>query len=213
MRRFTLPLLCASISLAAFTCTGCNVLIPAMILAGPPTKEVKAEFSRLADKKVLVHVWVPPSVQQLYPHSRFDVARYVAGKLRADIKGVTTVSTNKVEDYVSRSSDPVIDSAELGRRFDADMVVYIEVLTYQMRDPDSPQLFRGQISGSVNVFDLVSAGEQAERYELSSATAVHPPSGPVSVLKTDEQTIRKQTSEAFAEEVCKKFKDHKVELE
>ena len=201
-----------TVILSAGVLCGCNLLIPPIILAGPPTKPVQAEFSRLTDRKVAVHVWAPPQILNVYPYARLDTAKYVAGRLRAEIDDVTLVSTRKVEDYVARAPDQTTDPGELGSHFDAEMVVYIELYKYQMRDPGTPQLFRGFITGSVVVYDLTTSGGFPERYELSSARAVYPPSGPVSVMKTTEQKVRKETSELFAEEVSLKFRDHRVEL-
>ena len=202
-----------ALGLLALAAGGCNLLIPGLILAGPPTKEVRAEFARLADKRVAVYVWAPPSILSMYPYARYDIAQYIASRLRADIEGISIVSTHKVEDYIERAADQTLDPTVLGAHFEAEMVVYIELFKYQMRDPSSPQLFRGLISSSVVVWDLETAGGAPERYELSSAEAVYPSSGSLSVMKTTEQMVRKETSELFAEEVSLKFRDHRVELE
>lgn len=191
---------------------GCNWLIPGMILAGPPTEKVEPEFARLKGKKVLVLVWAPPAVLTNYPYARYDIAKYVGDALRSQIEEVTTVSARHVEDYVSKRSQGAADPEVVGRHFQADLVVYLELLRYRMRWPESPHLYRGDIHASVVVFDLNAAGGEPERYELSTASVLHPEGAPVSVHKTTEQKLRKETSEIFAERVALKFKAHRVEL-
>ena len=192
--------------------SGCNLLIPGAILAGPPTKKVEPEFARLAGKRVLVLVWAPPSVLTNYPYARYDVAKYVGDALRSEIEDVTTVSARKVEDYVSKRLDGTADPPIAGRHFDADVVVYLELLRYRMRLPNTPNLYRGEIEASVVVFDMGTALGEPERFELSGVLAQHPEGAPVSIYNTTEQKLRKETSEIFAQKVALKFKSHRVEL-
>ncbi|UCG31677.1 MAG: hypothetical protein JSU68_08410 [Phycisphaerales bacterium] len=191
---------------------GCNLLIPGMILAGPPTKKVEPEFARLAGKRVLVLVWTPPSILTNYPYARYDIAKYVGDALRSEIEDVTTVSSRHVEDYVSKRLDGTTDPPIAGRHFDADVVVYLELLRYRMRLPNTPNLYRGEIEASVVVFDLGTALGEPERYELSGVSVQHPEGAPVSIYNTTEQKLRKETSEIFAQKVALKFKSHRVEL-
>ena len=191
---------------------GCNLLIPGMILAGPPTKKVEPEFSRLEGKKAVVLVWAPPAILSNYPFARYDIAKYVGSALRSQIKDVTTVSATRVEEYVRTRPHGTADPQEMGRHFKADVVVYLELLRYRMRWPDSPHLFRGDISSSVVVFEMNPEGREPVRYDLSSASALVPEGAPVSVHSTSEQKLRKETSEVFAEKVSLKFKEHRVEI-
>ena len=212
MNRASRSAACLAVGISLLVGTlGCNWLIPGMILAGPPTKKVEAEFSRLAGKKVLVLVWAPPAVLANYPYSRYDIAKYVGDALRSQIEDVTTVSARKVEDYVSRRPQGTADPEVVGRHFQAEVVVYLELLRYRMRLPESPHLYRGDIHASVVVFDLKTAGGEPGRYELSAASALHPEGAPVSIYNTSEQKLRKETCEIFAEKVALKFKAHRVE--
>ena len=44
------------------------------------------------------------------------------------------------------------DPVEVGRRFKADKVIYLELLEMRMRRPEAPTLLQGRISASVAVF-------------------------------------------------------------
>lgn len=199
--------------LAAFSCgAGCNLLIPGVILMGPPTKKVDPEFARLSGKRVVVLVWAAPGVLSKYPYARYDIAKYVADQLRSEIEEVHTVSANKVEREIRSRPHESGEPGEIGRLFEADVVVYLELLRYQMRHPESPHLFRGDISASVTVFDLTEFKDKPVRYHLSAASVIHPEGAPISVYNTTEQKLRKETSEIFAETVALKFKSHRVEI-
>lgn len=200
------------IGLLSLSLAGCNWLIPGAILMGPPTKKVEAEFSRLSGHKVLVLVWASPKILSRYPYARYDIAKYVSDALRSQIKDVRSVSVDRVEEELRSRPRETAEPGELARQFGADMVVYLELLRYRMRMPESPHLFRGDISGSVVVYDLTDARDDPIRYDLSSASALYPEGAPVSVYNTTEQRLRKETSEVFGKKVAMKFKPHRVEL-
>jgi hypothetical protein len=202
----------AGMALLLSAATGCNWLIPGAVLMGPPTKKVEAEFSRLEGKRVAVLVWAPPAILTNYPYARYDIAKYAGDALESQIRGVTTVSARRVEDYVSKHPEGTVDPEMVGERFNAEVVVYLELLRYQMRSAESPHLYRGDIQASVVVYEMQAADGRPKRYELSAVGARHPEGAPVSIYNTTEQKLRKETSEIFAEKLAQKFKAHRVEL-
>jgi hypothetical protein len=193
----------------------CNMLIPFVVLGGL-TKKVSPEFDKLAGKRVAVLVWTPPATLFDYPHARFELATYLGDKLYAEMGqrnlGTQVVDPRDVEDYLQKNIDAQIDPNAVGRQFNADYVVYLELLEFQIRDAEAPQFLRGRIQASVSVHDVRAERESQRRYELTPVQCVHPEDTPVLMTATNSPLIREATYRKFAEQVARKFYEHTVEL-
>lgn len=198
------PLLCS-----------CNLLTP-IIFVGDHRKQVAAEFDKLANKKVAVLVWVHPSTLFDYPHARFELISYVSDKLSTDTAqrgmGTTVVDPRSVEDLLQKNPDARIEPTLVGRQFDADYVIYLEVLEFQMRAPDQPQFLRGTIQASVTVHDMRTDPDLLQRYDLTPIRCVYPDEGPVLLAAGNAPLIREGAYRKFAELVARKFYDYTVAL-
>jgi len=193
----------------------CNLLTPFVVLA-EHTKKISPEFDKLAGKRVAVLVWTEPATLFDYPHVRFELATYIGDKLYAEMGqrglGTQVIDPRDVEDYLQKNLDAQIDPYAVGRKFNADYVVYLEVLEFQIRDPQTPQFLRGRIQASVSVHDLHAEREPQRRYELTPVQCVHPEDAPVLMSATNSPLIREGTYRKFAEQVARKFYEHVVEL-
>jgi hypothetical protein len=193
----------------------CNLLTPFVVLS-EHTKKVSPEFDKLAGKRVAVLVWTEPATLFDYPHVRFELATYIGDKLYAEMGqrslGTQVVDPRDVEDYLQKNIDAQIDPYAVGRKFNADYVVYLEVLEFQIRDPQAPQFLRGRIHASVSVHDIHAEREPQRRYELTPVLCVHPEDAPVLMSATNSPLIREATYRKFAEQVARKFYEHTVEL-
>jgi len=193
----------------------CNLLTPFVVL-GEHTKKVSPEFDKLAGKRVAVLVWTEPATLFDYPHVRFELATYIGDKLHAEMGrrdiGTQVVDPRDVEDYLQKNIDAQINPYAVGRKFNADYVVYLEVLEFQIRDAQAPQFLRGRIQASVSVHDIRSEREWQRRYELTPVQCIHPEDAPVLMSATNSPLIREATYRKFAEQVARKFYEYTVEL-
>lgn len=206
--RFRCLIVCLT---GAVLMSGCNWLTPLAVLMPPPTKKVPPEYERLTGRRVAVVVWAKPSTLAVFPYARYDTANHVTTRLRNTVAGVQMISASRIEEYLESRPDMVIEPAAVGRQFDAEAVVFLELLTYQTRDPKSPQMLQGKITSSVVVYDLREEDETKQRYELSTV-AVAVPDQPTGALADDERRIRKETLTTFAAAVSQKFVEHEEEL-
>lgn len=193
----------------------CNLLTP-LIFVGEHKKKISPEFDRLANSRVVILAWTDPATLFDYPHARFELASYVGEKLSAEMAqrslATEVVDARDVEDYLQRTLDAQIDPQAVGREFDADYVVYIEVYEFQIRDPDIPQFLQGRIDASVSVHDIHADPGTPRRYELTEVKCLHPEGGPVTFSPTNAPVIRRSTYRKFAEQVARKFYEHTVDL-
>ncbi len=193
----------------------CNLFVP-VIFIGEHKKKISPEFDKLANKRVAILVWTDPSTLFDYPYARFELATFVGEKLFTETGlrklNVDVVDPRDVEDLLGKNAAAQIDPHAVGRSFDADYVIYIEVLRFQIRDPAEPQFLRGLINASVAVHDLGADPDQPRRYELTPVMCKYPEGQPVVMSATNSYQIREQTYRKFAEQVARKFYEHTIDL-
>lgn len=207
--------ICWTLPLLMLFVTSCNMLTP-LIFVGEHRKKISAEFDKLAGKRVAVLVWTEPATLFDYRFARIELATYVSDKLRTELqqrqKATQVVDARDVEDFLQRNVDAQVDPYAVGRKFEADYVIYLEVLKFQMRNPREPQFLTGRIDASVTVHDIRADPDQLRRYELSPVRCIHPEGSPVLLSRTNAPLVREATYRKFAEQVARKFYEHTVEL-
>ncbi len=194
---------------------GCNLLTP-LAFFGEHKKKIAPEFDKLANQRVAILVWTDAATLFDYPFARFELATYVADKLAAEMAqrrlSTVVVDPRDVDDYLQRDLDARIDPRAVGQEFDADYVVYVEVLKFQVRSPEEPQFLRAWISASVSVHDLRADPDQPQRYELTPVDCAYPEGQPVLFTATNSPLVREALYRKFAEQVARKFYEHTVDL-
>ncbi|MGB0714915.1 MAG: hypothetical protein ACPGXK_03500 [Phycisphaerae bacterium] len=194
---------------------GCNLLTP-LIFIGEHKKQIAAEFDKLPNSRVAVVVWMDQSTLFDWPFARFELATYVADKLESEIRQrgsqIDIVDPRDVDDFIQRANDPVLDPITIGREYDVDYVLYVEILEYQTRDSQQPQLLRGRIHASVAVVDIRTDDDFGETYEMAAVQCVHPENAPVLMNATNTRRVREATHLKFSELVARKFYEYEEDL-
>ncbi len=193
----------------------CAWLTP-FVFVGEHRKKVMPEFDKLHESRVAILVWTDPSTLFDYQHARLELATYVSDKLHAEMAqrrlNTTVVDPRDVEDLLQKNVDARVDPQAVGRAFDADYVIYLEIVKFQIRDPDQPQFLQGRIYASVSVHDIRAAEGQLRRFELTPVECVYPEGAPVLLSATNSPLVREATYRKFAELVARKFYEHTVEM-
>ena len=116
------------------------MLVP---FVAPNRKKVAPEFDKLTGRRVAVLVWIDPSTLFDYPHARFELATYVSDKLFAEMSqrelNTDVVDPRDVADFLQKTRGADVNPQAVGRALNADYVVFLEILTFQIRDPRQPQ--------------------------------------------------------------------------
>jgi len=195
--------------------SSCNLLMPIAVM-GVQQKRIPAEFDKLSGSRVAVQVWTDPSTLFDYPYARLELATYVGDKLQAELgqrnQAVEVVDPRDVENFLQRNPDARINPTALGKQFQVNYVIYVEVASFQIRDPSEPQFLRGRINASVSVHDVTSDSRDARRFELMPVEAIYPEEQPVLINATNAPLVREATYRKFAEMVARKFYEYTVEL-
>ncbi len=194
---------------------GCNLLTP-VIFIGEHKKRVLPEFDKLAGSRVAVLVWTDPSTLFDYPYARLELATYVAGKLEAEMTqrghDIDVVDPRRVEALVEKNLHARIDPRAVGEAFDADYVIYLEVIRFQIRDPQQPQFLRGELEASVSVHDMHAEPDEVRRFDLTPVHCLYPEGSPILMSTVNAAAVREATYRKFAEQVARKFYAYTVDL-
>ncbi|RJP38747.1 MAG: hypothetical protein C4547_04135 [Phycisphaerales bacterium] len=207
----------AAVILATFALTagGCDLLKP-LVFLGEHKQKVAAEFDKLRNTRTAILVWAEPETLFHYPNVRLELSAGIRGQLVSKLTGkesrVDIVDPAEVEDFVQRKRSAAIDPIAVGREFKCDYVVFVELLTFQIRDPDSPELLQARIEAAVSVHDVHADPDQPRRYTVSPVTTIHPESGPVLMTPSNPLIVRQEAYRKFSEQVAGRFYDHTVEL-
>ena len=201
---------------ACLVVSGCNLTEltkQLLIQAAPTTEEVPAEFNRLSGKTVLVYVWVHPEIRWSYPNARLELAGYLSGYLKKNVKHVGLVDYYQVESYLEKASSFEMDPSQPGRHFNADMVVHLAVHHFSLRDPEMAHFYRGRIGAAVAVIDLSHPDESPEQIPLGEVEVAVPEEGAIGFANRSPAEVRQLTYYAFTEKVGRKFHAYKREVD
>lgn len=200
---------------ALLLATGCNLLLPAAFV-GDHRKKVLAEFDKLPRTRTAVLVWARAETRFDYPQIQFELSSYITEMLGAKLNEgesrLDLVDPRDIADFLQREPSAANSPSKVGKQFNADYVVFVELSRFQIRDADSPQLLRPRVEAAVSVHDIRANPDRTSRYELTPVTTTYDDGRPVLLTGTNAQGVRVETYRIFAEQVARKFYDHTVDL-
>jgi hypothetical protein len=209
-RRLAVLLLAAT--MAALGAGGCQWLTAWMFAERHPMKDVKAEYALTADRLVIVPY---ASTEVLFTDSMVavEISRDLINEIMKNL-GATKIKTIVHPVEVQRWQDanlewPNMSLSDIGKTFQADTVLYVELERYSMIEENSANLYRGRVRARIQV--VHPGAERNPAYDTVVET-VFPADGPAGVTSTTEQMVRTYTNLVFASDVAQHFYDHKVEI-
>jgi hypothetical protein len=134
---------------------GCGPLATiAWLIHGP--EMVPAEFEGLKGKRVAVVCLDGNSLGG--PGGEADtVAKAVSILLGKNVPDIRVVRQNEVADWLDSHGDDVTDYGDVGRGVKADMVVGIDLMTFNLHEGQT--LLKGRAKYGVKVYDMKRGGE------------------------------------------------------
>ena len=131
---------------------------------------------------------------------------------RSAVARTPAVNYYGVEEFLDRNLDAVVNPARVGSGFDADYVVYIELIDFQIRDPSAPDLVRAHLNASVSVSDLRADPDETSHFSLKPVQVRCPEHQPLIMSSRNATLVRRQSYEKFSEVVARKFYKHMIDL-
>jgi hypothetical protein len=170
----------AGICLAAGLTTGCNLLSLPFFIFGPEPS-VPAEMKQIGNKdkrkeiSLVVLAYAGPETRPEFIKVDRDLAALIAGEMRkafeVNEEKVKVVSPSKVEKFKQdHLSWQTMEPAEIGKRFNADYVVYVELdnesLSLYERG-SARELFRGHADYTVTLVNVHDSEDGTIRKQFS----------------------------------------------
>lgn len=196
---------------------GCSKLIVSSgkLLFGEP--KVQSEFTKLTrddlsngQKTVLVVCSAPEAVESEYSTLKFDLINGVTRQMNRN--GVKIVKPDLVADWIDSHGGLSTELQELAQDFEkADYIAWIDVQTFDLHEPNSPKLLRGQTSGYIRVFKI--QGERKPR-SLSQVyqtefTMTYPEHQPMSEQGQSMTVFHKAYIARLSNLLAERFYDHR----
>ncbi len=195
---------------------GCNLVGPVMAIAKQEeTKKIPAEYNDLAGKKVCIWVWADESLLFDYPAVRIDAAnhaKYYIQQHLADVDFVDPIRVNKFQrSNYEADSMPVV---EIGKKFDSDVVLFIQVSDFVTRPLGSPNLFQGKMTAHCALYDCKGELplESPKRKLWNGKISVTYPDHPMGIAEANDLMIRSTLLKLFGESLAKKFYSYTVKI-
>ena len=181
---------------------GCTRVLQTAVYLVKGTDE-PAEFKGLKDKKVVVIC--RPLTELTYSCSTApgELAAEVGRQLKAHLgRKIKLVDPDDVADWTDEH--PVEDYAEIGRNLEADMVLGIDLLSFDTLLGQT--LLQGKSQVKVAVYDLKNDGEIV--FEKSLPQFVFPENNGIPTQDKPEDEFRRQYISVLADEIGKLFYPH-----
>jgi hypothetical protein len=152
--------------LLAFTTAGCTRLMTlgALLVYGT---ELPADFKDLQGKRVAVAVVTPNGIQN--DASGAILSRQLNALLAANVKKISMVEAQEVEQVARDFPSGSIDMVKLGQRLDAEYVVAVQLSDLQLHD--GPTLYQGRCKCSVSVYKVLEGATPVFAKDHSSFKA------------------------------------------
>ena len=208
------------IALVASSLTGCSLVIMAnKMLFGDPV--VTSAFRRAtgtdlvkSGETVLVVCSVPHGVKSRFEGAEYEIVQKVTRQLgRQKIK---VVNSNDVAEWMDNNGGMWDGPGELARAFETNYVLHIDLKQFSYEEPNSPNMYRGRIAGTVYGFRVEGEGEARRAWEVFSYgySLTHPATRPFSreEIPTPEVFLRTCVDRASIE-LAQLFYDHRLSEE
>jgi hypothetical protein len=193
---------------------GCNYAAYGLYLVAPvmPDKTVEAEYKDLPNKTVAVVVFADQGILYDYPNLREQIASVLGNHLTKNVEKVKVVPAERIIHYQDENADwEGMDKTALGKKFGADFVLNISLVTFSTVEPGSAYLHRGYLTAQVTLHKCSLPEKEACVWNGGEIQITYPEKETMGDLKGDDREIRNKTIEAFADMLAKKFYKNKIE--
>lgn len=217
------PWYLAGLIVAVVLCTGCNMLsLPFFLLSGmDPKHEPQCKLaSDKKEKEVRVIILASMGLETRPEFLRVDrelsteLSRQLQKGFKDNKETVTLLSITQVEKYKDEHPNwRSLDPQEIGKYFNADYVVDLEIETMSLYEPGSSnQLFRGRAEIAITVVDVHKPREDPIYRE--SFTCEYPKArGPIPAGDGTAQQFRSAFIKHVAKQLSWRFTAHPTDEE
>ncbi len=204
------------LGIAAVALGGCFLFPGPKIAAGP--SPYGSPYSGLKDKRTAIVIYVPRSTIDEYPMAREEISTFVANKMRASMPSSGFASSVIDPAMVIEWQDSTFNwrnlpETEIGRHFNAERLLCINVLEYSTRKVIGHGEMQGRLRAQCRVFEIPASAAATAPVQYAPATAawqslidIHwPPTQTLAPTQTNEGAVRYRTLDTFSERLVGYF--------
>jgi hypothetical protein len=195
---------------------GCSKMLVGggKILFGDP--KLPSEFTTLTredlskgNKTVLVVCSTPEAVEADVSTLKLDLIDGVTRRMK--LHGVKIINPDQVANWLDEHGGIGSDLQELARDFETDYIAWIDVQSFDLREPNSPKLLRGHTSGYIRVFKVEEeAGErQALKVYQTEFALTYPQHQPLSEQGRSATVFHKEYVDYLCNLLAERFYNHR----
>lgn len=159
-------------------------------------RQVDAQYSGLAEKRVAVVVYADPATTNEFSAAREEISSFLDAELKRAIPTIQLVDYREVVRWQNQTIHwYALTEQDIGKHFGVDRLVYLELLDYRTKIPGAKGYVQGNIRALCKISEIGGAGKVVWQGEVEAA---YPPDGPLDILSLNEIAVRTRTLEAFA---------------
>jgi hypothetical protein len=190
--------------------TSCNqVVLLGYLIGGPPS--IEPDFDKTTNKsldkkgtKVLVMCYAPKEVKWDFDSVDKELGVHVTHRLNQN--HVKVMDPDAVNGWLDNHAD-WDKPEEIGRDFEVDFVVVIEIRKFGLYEQGSNNLFRGNSEIDLSVFEMEKDGEGNEIYS-KAIVSKFPIHQPVLTSETSYYDFKQLYLSRLSDEIGRHFYDH-----
>ncbi|MCL2348847.1 MAG: hypothetical protein FWC50_11390 [Planctomycetaceae bacterium] len=177
------------VTLLVCCCTGCSAMLATILILFKGT-DTPAKYKFFKGKKVVVVCRATKLSDYRYDEVPRDLAREVGVKLSQNVKKIEVISQEKVNKWLKKHGDTFESFTEIGKDLEADMVLGIDIETFETMSPSSPGSYQGRSSVSFAVYDMKNDGNVIAGESLPEF--VDPPNVRIAASEKPETQFRRR---------------------
>ena len=162
------------------------------------------------DKTLLVIVRTPQAVETELPSLDLDLIDAITRRLK--LHGVKVIEPDRVAKWIDSNGGHFDHPTELAKHFNTDFIAVFDVEQFAFHDPTSPNLYHGNASGQVQVYEVreVGGSKQAQQIFGANFRNNYPPHGPVPVDQLSPKMFQKRFIDNLSDRLGSRFYDYKI---
>jgi hypothetical protein len=193
-------LLAFAAALVVVSAAGCRSISTAIAYMIKGT-DIDPEFPGLKGKKVVVVCRPMASLDVQNAGAEREIAKQIGILLKAQVPKITVIDQQKVT--ARADENPSEDYPEIGKAFNADMVVAVDLARFSTLEGQT--LWRGRADATVKVYDLSKEKKGEVVWEKTIPPSLYPPNMAIPMADQSEGEFRRAFIGVLANQIGRNF--------
>lgn len=166
--------------------------------------EMLPEYRGLEDKSVAIVVYPDLAVTNEFPAAREEISNFIEQQFKVHMPKTRLMNSRDVMRWQDETMNWwALSPVDIGKRFNVDRVLYIELRAYEAKNHVSYGDLQGRVDATCSIYEIdQDRGVPAWRNDVQ---AKWPLDAPLPSWRANEAFVRRQALEQFADKLVKSF--------